>query len=469
MLSRLSELQDAAGAGPPPDLDIQRPPSDEKDEKDEKAPKEECDIEWVEFVAEQKEIYKVILEDEGITVQSCGEVKQRVDNMMEIVQMEKEALLPTKLAQLASRFESQELVCQRMIKRAKEALTELRNDDQDFDEDDLAPIALNPVRTAIAKVRALEFKALVQRFFAARSSNREEMMSRAARQLRYAYPDAHDDEISDILEFPELAFVAITRRLENGSEVALDGIMGDMEGRRADSRKLEQGAKELKLMFLQFSELIDTQGENLTAIEANIKTVIEETTEAIGILVDAEGEKRAYERKMLKFYFFIFLVLFYFVLGPIFFQRQRNGDPCYFVQLCGMIQGLFASLFGGIWKNTPSRKAVGLSSESTPAASTPTTNASKAAAPSLLQFEPTELDLLGQRRLHSHTTHQLAAGDPLERPKRSSGFISKRAPVLDNPVLRSVAVLARGGAARHSAFRRPKAEIQQENSTASSQ
>ena len=63
----------------------------------------------------------------------------------------------------------------------------------------------------------------------------------------------------------------------------------DRRVKKADAQKLEQGAKELKLMFLQFAELIDTQGDNLTAIEANIKTVIDETSEAIGILQDAES------------------------------------------------------------------------------------------------------------------------------------------------------------------------------------
>merc|ERR1719181_1947534 len=125
--------------------------------------------------------------------------------------------------------------------------------------------------------------------------------------------------------FLQFAAVAIAQRLEKGSEgVTLDGILAEMEGKKADAKKLEQGAKELKLMFLQFAELIDTQGENLTAIEANIKTVIEETTEAIGVLQDAEQEKRAYERKKLKFYIFLFCV-FLFCGGSYFFRRDEKG------------------------------------------------------------------------------------------------------------------------------------------------
>lgn len=286
---------------------------------------EVVDLEWQEYLQDQQEMFQEILEDEGIVIHACGEVRGRVDAMKEIVDLETEALLPSKLTQLAQRFESQEIVCQRMIRRAKDSLGTLKDAiEEDLEDDEQALRALIPVRDSIAKARGLEFKSLVQGFFQVRSLNRQEMIQRARRQLRFAYPDALDEEIDDIMEFPELAFTAVTRRLENGPEVTLDGILGDMEGKKADARKLEQGAKELKLMFLQFSELIDTQGENLTAIEANIKTVIEETTEAITILQDAEAEKRAYERKKLKFYIILFFVFMY-LGGSKLFEKDQNG------------------------------------------------------------------------------------------------------------------------------------------------
>merc|ERR1719401_1010969 len=217
-----------------------------------------------------------------------------------------------------------------MIRRAKEALVALRADEADVDEDDIVFISLAPVRASIARVRGMEFKRLVQGFFTARAHNREGMLKRASRQLRYAYPDALDEELSDILEFPELAAVAIAQRLEKGADgVTLDGILAEMEGKKADARKIEQGAKELKLMFLQFAELIDNQGEALTAIEANIKTVIEETEEAIGNLIDAEEQKRAYQRKWMKFYFIAFILFLFFIVWPAYdamFNREKGNE-----------------------------------------------------------------------------------------------------------------------------------------------
>lgn len=442
MISRLAELRDAAGAS---DVATTDPALEKPSDEPAELPKEEIDIEWQEFTEEVKEIFKEILEDEGATKQACIEVRQRVSNLDEIVKLEKEALLPSKLAQLASRFESQELVCQRMIRRAKEMLTTLRAEEQnaDLDEDDVARVALLPVRNSIAKARSIEFKGLVQGFFAARSTNREEMIQRANRQLRFAYPDALEEEITDIMEFPELAFVAISRRLEKGSEVSLDGILGEMEGKKADTKKLEQGAKELKLMFLQFAELIDTQGESLTAIEANIKTVIEETTEALGVLLDAEEEKRAYQRKMLKWYLLCPLILL-----------------C-FLNWCGL-QPQF-------WLSWMYHGAVSLGSSAYEGAKSGATQLrGEAKKASLLQSARMAPRHWNRKQLEGREMNRLApdSSQVLEGRIPSQGFIAPRRNLLQDPILRSVALTARGGAARHRGLRKPRAEAEKDNSTA---
>jgi len=435
MLCRLKELREASGA----DVVSEKPSDDGHTPV-----KQEVDSEWQEFVEEMQDLYKELLEDEGATAQACDEVGQRVRNMEEIVQLEREALLPTKLSQLASRFESQELVCQRMIRRAKEMLTTLKADEgeADLDEDEQASLALRPVRLSIAKVRALQFKKLVQAFFTARSHNRQEMITRAARQLRFAYPDALEEEITDIMEFPELAFVAISRRLEKGSEVTLDGILGEMEGRKANAQKLEQGAKELKLMFLQFEELIDTQGENLTAIEANIKTALEETTEAIGLLTETEQAKRAYQRKKLKFYIFLGFVGLYFVA---YLYEQYFGDTgagkhpyWYFFGSCFSAVGHFVA--GEAEKGY--ELAAGQAQQ--------------------VQSKTSVLQVLHRphRRMGRHQQLAPESSEGHKKHSPSRGFIAPREHLLADPVIRSVALSARGGAARHrhSGLRKARAE-----------
>jgi len=426
MLSRLEELREAAGASP--EVDETAKPSSAV------APSEaELDGEWQDFIEEMKELYKEILEDDGVCVHDFEEVKDRVESMEEIVQLEKDALLPSKLAQLASRFESQELVAQRMIRRAKEMLATLKGEDEEYDEDDVALNALQPVRKSIARVRAMEFKELVYGFFEARSHNRQEMIARASRQLRYAYPDAAEEELNDIMEFPELAFVAISRRLEKGPEVTLDGILGEMEGKRADAQKLEQGAKELKLMFLQFEQLIDTQGDNLNAIEANIKTVIEETSDAITVLQEAEEQKRSYQGRMLKFY-----VLGLFLALCIVWKVVKTGK-----QTFKWFNKLPTTLYNELWmideKGSLSELAAQTSDLSAHTYMTP-------------------------RKFYRHHdkghgaggVHRNMAPDSPHAPARGSSLA-------ESSILRAVDLTARGGATTHSALRTARRAKHHEN------
>lgn len=449
MLGRLAELREASGADVQAVSEDPQKPSDEILEQkkaagaadDQKEPPP--DDEWCELIDEMKDLYKEILEDEGATMQACTEVRHCVENMEEIVQLERDALLPTKLSQLANRFESQELVCQRMIRRAKEMLAALRAEDQDYDEDDHAHVALRAVRNSIARARALEFKALIQGFFTARNRNKQEMMKRASRQLRFAYPDALDEELNDIMEYPELAMVAIARRLEQGSEVTLDGILGEMEGKKADAQKLEQGAKELKLMFLQFSELIDTQDASLSGIEANIKTVLEDTTEAIGILQDAEMEKRAFERKKMKFMIFGFFFILFLLLRYVspFFFGARPGGPRFGGLLCFGGMGYGCGTLPPVAPRPPPRPAFSMfGSLLGYGASAP-----PQAPASLLESSDLHLD---HRQLQSQEAHHLAA---------------PRSPLFEHPVIRSVAFMARGNLhKRHSALRKTQIATQEE-------
>jgi t-SNARE complex subunit (syntaxin) len=451
MLGRLTELRENSG------VDCSPPPDDEKNPTPKEKNEEEPDHERLEFVEELQRLHNEILVDDSACVQACQEVRLRVGNMEEIAQLMREALLPSKISQLENRFEGQELVCQRMIRRAKDMLTTLRGEDQDYDEeDDHAYISLRPVRTAIARVRAREFKALVQAFFAARASIREEMLVRANRQLRFAYPDALEEDITEIMDFPELAVGAIGRRMEQGPEVSLEGILGELEGKKAGAQALEQGAKELKLMFLQFAELIDSQEGNLNAIEANIKTVMNETSEAIGILTDAEEEMRAYQRKRLKMFILAFVVILILVRHYLWPYIGPYVDPVWQNHLQ--------------WICSSTGLCTGKSAASGAAPAPPGGDATKAAD------KASSLELAmrsSSRQLHPHQSRQEAfrlAPESLplrERHKPSSGFFARQAPLQNEPVLRSVAVAARGTfTTRHNHFRKPR---QQFNSSAAVQ
>jgi len=361
MLNRLHQLRDAssrlaplveretgaetatkeAASGPNKEVD-----NDAEEDAAQKAkaalpPKEsEAELEeYLEFLDQMQELYREILGFEGAAAQSIDELRHHVDNMEETVRQEREALLPATILQLSNRFESQELVCQRVMHGAKSNIDTLKHREAELiieqvkeqstcarwlwpDKERLAhsvPELLEPVRQSMASARAAEYKRLVLRFFDARSENKAELIMRTTRQLRFAFPDAMECEIEQVMEFPEHGIMAVARRLEKGQVVTLEQFIIEKEADRekANQNRLVVGAKEVKLMMLQFSELIDNQGEDLTAIEDNIKSVLEQTNEAVVVLTDALKQKREWERNMRRFKIAvacILLLVFMFLL-----------------------------------------------------------------------------------------------------------------------------------------------------------
>mmetsp|Transcript_17407 Transcript_17407/g.32820 ORF Transcript_17407/g.32820 Transcript_17407/m.32820 type:complete len:493 (+) Transcript_17407:66-1544(+) len=352
MLNRLADLKKPplrpVETADKEDGDAAGQDGDDRDE-DEEEEEAELDEEEKDFMEDMRERFQEMLEDEGAAKQAFTEVRNRVDNMQKFVKEEQAALLPSKITTLHNKFESEEIVCQRMIRRAKDTLATLKAEDEDYEPDDVAAHALWPVRQSLAQARQKEFKLLVQGFFNARSHSQEEMLQRTYRQLKFAYPDALEHELRDILEFPEVAIDAINQRLEKGVEAnSLEHILEDLEGRKGDARKLEQGAKELKLMFLQFSELIDTQGESLNAIEANIQVVIEQTDEAIGVLQDAEQAKRAYQGNVLKSSCCCMFLFAIFIAHPLWQYVNGEGEAGQADSWYDAVAGESSVMFGGL-------------------------------------------------------------------------------------------------------------------------
>lgn len=356
MLSRLADLRaEAADASVSVKADFDDEEADQQDAAEVAEPVEgawvppdetreltpEEELEYLEFLEEMHDLYHELLADDGAVVQALAEIRHHVDNMDETILEEKEALLPTKISQMSNRFEGQELVCQRMINRAKGTLETLKTRQAEVDTEkkpeapsgwrswfsgkerlvESAPAYMEPVRQAMASLRSAEYKELVRRFFNARSAVKHEVSMRTQRQLRFAFPEAKEYEFDQVMEFPESAITAVALRLEKGDRITLEQFIqvAESDPEKENQRRLEQGAKELKLLMLQFSELIDNQGEMLDAIESNIKQVLQDTTEAIDTLAQAVEYKRTYEKNMRRmkiccgccFMFMILLVIQY--------------------------------------------------------------------------------------------------------------------------------------------------------------
>jgi len=427
--------------------------------------------EFLEFLDQMDELYTEILGHEGGARQALVELHHHVSTMEETIQMEKEALLPTTIMQLYNRFEGQELVCQRMIHRAKSMLDTLRDNKAEVVVEikpgnepgfcgrcarwfcccgrahnerlvQKVPAFLDPVRQSIASARAAEYKRLVLRFFAARSANKADLIVRTTRQLTFAFPDAMEHEVEQVMEFPEHAMSALAQRLEKGQDgITLEHVImaKEADSEKENLKRLVVGSKELQLLMMQFAELVGSQGDALDDIEANIKSVLEVSNEAIETLTEALAQKKKYEENMRRLH--------------------RAGYV-----LCCCIAFVIVSFLIRFCEQNHEYIAPAVNALAAPVASLKS-KAAQVVAPSSSELQLNDIQSkLGNKHQFQVREKYRSAAQHSRRVAQPGGFMAQYAawPV-NSSVIHSLALTSRGKAARHSALRKRSAAIQQDD------
>lgn len=427
---------------------------------------------YLEFLDQMDELYTEILEHEGAAKQALVDVHHHVNTMEETIQLEKEALLPTSIMQLYNRFESQELVCQRMIGRAKSMLDTLRDNEAEVvveikagseqgfcgrcakwfcccgraDEQRLVhrvPDSLNPVRQSIASARAAEYKKLVLRFFAARSANKADLIVRTTRQLTFAFPDAMEQEVEQVMEFPDHAMSALAQRLEKGQEgITLEHFIMAKEAdpEKENRKRLVVGAKELQLLMMQFAELVDNQGDALDDIETNIKSVMDISNEAIDTLSEALAQKKKYEENWRRLYRAGYAILC--CIGLLFVS--------FVIKFCEKNHEYIAPAVDAFAKPVRSLKS----------------EAAKVVTPSSSELQLNNFQMSRPSSKHQFQVQgeQIPAASNSKPVAKPGGFMAHHATwPANSSVIRSLALTSRGKAARHPALRKRSSVIQQDD------
>lgn len=221
-----------------------------------------------------------------------AEVRTHFEVIRGISEEMKGAVLPARFQQLTAQFDSEDKYCQHLLSRGQECLTTLRNTSQ------AESGASARVQENLLRILADDLCLLMQEMLNIRSQHSEEGKKRAQRQLRFAYPDADESTIQKALENLNIAKCAVSQRAEGGAEDAnLDVVLEELEKQRTDAKKLEEGAHDLKMMFMQFATLVDQQGETFNSVERNVKTTEVNTKKASVNLVEALAQKRSADSK----------------------------------------------------------------------------------------------------------------------------------------------------------------------------
>lgn len=236
-----------------------------------------------------------------------NEFRRTIKKLRDTRACERQAVLPEKIQQLSNKLESEESQCMRLINNVKALLEDLRNNAKPTDppekkqkRETLEFKTYQRIRANYAERYKQDFDVLVQDFFGLRNQLRHEVNMFIRRRLRFAYPEANEDILTEVLLFPQLAKMAIDRRLEIGEDEevpTLEDVFEELaESDFSQEIKLTTETAELKMLFIQFSELVAAQGEALSTIESNIQSTLTSTEDAIGSLEAAVDFKREAQR-----------------------------------------------------------------------------------------------------------------------------------------------------------------------------
>lgn len=270
--------------------------------------------------------FKTVAADEEFRA-VCLDIKAKVGVLKEVAEDAQGALLPAKVQQLASKFEFEEAACVRLINRAKALVGALRQGASSTGSTSSSE-ALEEIRSNLAERGGAEFKALVKEYFNARHRYRDEVQSRARRQLLLAFPNATDEDLQEALLSTTIANAAIARKVELGANCpSLSEVLAELEAKDGRLQMLADGSQDLKVLFLQFAELLDQQDESLGEIEANIQSTLKQTEDAVDVLREAADLKAQFQRMQCRIFTgvaIVLLLLFFWFFGIPGFHHKSS-------------------------------------------------------------------------------------------------------------------------------------------------
>jgi len=263
---------------------------------------------------------KEILDDDRSVWKSIRQIQAHTGMMRELSIEVFHTVLPTELQKLQAQLDDEDRTCNTLIRRCKELLVDLEGSGGEE-----VPVAQS-MRQNLHRHATKAFRKQLQFYMTLRNDHRAAMAQQARRRLRLAFPEATADDLDTLLERPELASEALSRRVEGGW--ALQTLLEEEKANEnSDMARLAREAEELKALFVQFAELVNQQGEQLDAIEACIHHVVEETEVTVEVLHKAKAERKKLQRTQLcgLAFFGVIIILFLWWLVSKFYPGAHAG------------------------------------------------------------------------------------------------------------------------------------------------
>mmetsp|Transcript_44966 Transcript_44966/g.104025 ORF Transcript_44966/g.104025 Transcript_44966/m.104025 type:complete len:368 (+) Transcript_44966:138-1241(+) len=218
-------------------------------------------------------------------------VREKQEQLQELVANYRAETLPRQLQQLAVQFEGTEEVCQKQLTRCRSLLAGLKP------SADEAGGSVGQIRSQLEARASGDLMGLMRSYFDLHASFRDERKKRLQRQLHFAFPEATISDLKDAVEFHKVAEQALEMRLAGEAKGrSLNSIRKEIDKTYGDTLELEHGSHEIKMMFFQVAEMVGEQDEILENVETNINQALEDTSEARELLKKAQEAKDAADR-----------------------------------------------------------------------------------------------------------------------------------------------------------------------------
>jgi len=158
-----------------------------------------------------------------------------------------------------------------------------------------------------------KFLELMSQYQEVQTKFKNKYRERVERQYLIVKPDATSEEIDQIMDSGEAQAIFARQILDLERHAKAKDALAYIENRHRDILKLEQSINELHKLFVDMAILIETQGEMIDQIEANIEASVGFTGKAVEELQKANKYQKKSRKKMC--IIIIILLVVFILLG----------------------------------------------------------------------------------------------------------------------------------------------------------
>ncbi|KAM9995537.1 hypothetical protein ACTFIY_001734 [Dictyostelium cf. discoideum] len=172
------------------------------------------------------------------------------------------------------------------------------------------------IRSNMHNTLTQKFVEMMREYQEIQNNYKNKYKEKIERQYKIVKPDATQEEIREAIDSGDSKKIfeetILYTHLHTQAKNALDYI----QDRHNDILKLEQSIAELHQLFLDMAILVETQGELLNQIEANVESTVLNTKEGVENLAEANRQHKKSRKKMYILLIIVAIVLVA-ILAPI--------------------------------------------------------------------------------------------------------------------------------------------------------